>query len=164
LLNSLALPARQPRAMQTGLALFIFTAMAFINVRAYFADFLLNCRYGGDTPTRFASYLGNYLRTLDRETTVYLLSNETLRYGTHMSVDFLSKSLPVKNIDGPISEIQPDINTAVVAIGPRADELRQWARDNPGGSLHQEYDCGNLMLLAYWLRGDPQPIRISLTQ
>ena len=150
LLNLLALPARQPRAVQAGLALFIFAAIAFTNVRAYFVDFIPNCRYGGDTPTRFASYLGNYLRTLDRETTVYLLSNETLRYGTHMSVDFLSKSLPVKNVDSPVSEIQPDINTAIVAIGPRADELRQWARDNPGGHLHQEYDCGNLMLLAYW--------------
>jgi len=121
------------------------------NTRAYYVDFLNQCRFGGDTATRFASYLGKYLGTLDREAAVYLLSSEELRYGTHSSVDFLSKSLPVTNIDGPVADVQPGVDTAVIAIGPRADELRQWASTHPGGKLHQEFDCGKLMLSAYWL-------------
>jgi hypothetical protein len=66
-------------------------------------------------------------------------------------VDYLSKSLPVTNVDGPVTDIQPNIDTAIIAIAPRADELRDWTRNHPGGKLRQEFDCGKLMLLAYWL-------------
>jgi hypothetical protein len=151
ILKALTATARKPQLAGVGLAVLVLLAITLYNARAYYVDFLQQCRYGGDTSTRFASYLGKYLSTLDRETTVYLLSNEGLRYGTHPSVDYLSKSLPVTNVDGPVTDIQPDIDTAIIAIAPRADELRQWARDKPGGTLHQEFDCGNLMLLAYRL-------------
>ena len=151
ILNVVTAPARKPQLARLGLASVILLTITLFNVRTYYVDFLQQCRFGGGTATRFASYLGKYLGTLDRETTAYLLSNEEMRYGTHMSVDYLSKSLPVTNIDGPVTEIRPDINTAIIAIAPRADELREWTRDNPGGKLHQEFDCGNLMLLAYWL-------------
>ena len=151
ILKALSAPTSQPRRVQIGLAALILVSVALYDARAYYVDFLQQCRYGGDTATRFASYLGKYLTTLDRETTVYLLSDEGLRYGTHMSADYLSRSLPVTNVDGPITEIQPDINTAIIAIAPRADELRQWTRDHPGGKLHQEFDCDKLMLVAYWL-------------
>lgn len=151
IVKALTAAARQPQVASVGLAALVLSTIALYNTRAYYVDFLQQCRFGGDSRTRFASYLGKYLSTLDRETAVYLLSNEGLRYGTHPSVDFLSKSLPVKNVDGPVTDIQPDINTAIIAIEPRADELRQWARNYPGGKLHQEFDCGSLMLLAYWL-------------
>jgi hypothetical protein len=151
ILKALAAPTRQPQLAQIGLAALILVAVTLYDTRAYYLDFLQQCRYGGDTPTRFASYLGKYLTTLDRETEVYLLSNADLRYGTHMSVDYLSKSLPVTNVDGPVTDIQPNIDTAIIAIAPRADELRDWTRNHPGGKLHQEFDCGKLMLLAYWL-------------
>jgi hypothetical protein len=68
-----------------------------------------------------------------------------------MSVDFLSRNLPVQNVPGPASDLQPEVNLTVIAIPPRADELRAWARDHPGGNLHVEYDCDQLMLLAYHL-------------
>lgn len=151
ILKALSAPTSQPHKVQIGLAALILVSVMLYDARAYYVDFLQQCRYGGDTATRFASYLGKYLTTLDRETKVYLLSDEGMRYGTHMSADYLSKSLPVTNVDGAIDEIRPDINTAVIAIAPRADELRQWTRNYPGGKLHQEFDCGNLMLLAYWL-------------
>jgi Dolichyl-phosphate-mannose-protein mannosyltransferase len=152
ILKALSAPASQPHRVQIGLAVVILLSVALYDMRAYYVDFLQQCRYGGDTATRFASYLGTYLATLDRETTVYLLSDEGQRYGTHMSVDYLSKSLPVINVDGPVTEIQPGINTAIIAIAPRADELRQWTRDYPGGKLRQEFDCGKLMLTGYWLQ------------
>jgi hypothetical protein len=151
IVKALSAPASQSHWDQIGLAALILVSVALYDTRAYYIEFLQQCRYGGDTETRFASYLGKYLTTLDRETTVYLLSNEGMRYGTHMSADYLSKSLPVTNVDGPITEVQPGINTAVVAIGPRADELRQWASNYPGGKLHQEFDCNRLMLTAYWV-------------
>jgi 4-amino-4-deoxy-L-arabinose transferase-like glycosyltransferase len=151
IVKTLAAPARKPQVAGVALAALVLATITLYNTRAYYVDFLQQCRFGGDTATRFASYLGKYLSTLDRETTVYLLSNEGLRYGTHPSVDFLSKSLPVKNVDGPVTDIQPDIDTVVIATSPRADELREWTRNNPGGKLHQEFDCGNLMLLAYQL-------------
>ncbi len=149
--KALTAAARNPHLAEIGLAVLILMTIMLYNTRAYYVDFLQQCRFGGDSRTRFASYLGKYLGTLDRETTVYLLSNEGQRYGTHPSVDFLSKSLPVHNVDGPVTDIQPDINTAIIAIESRADELRQWTRNYPGGKLRQEFDCGNLMLLAYWL-------------
>jgi hypothetical protein len=139
------------RPTDVGVVAFILVAIALLNIRAYYFDFALHCRYGEGLGTRFASYLGNYLRSLDREATVYLLSNEELRYGTHLSVDFLGNNLPVTNVPGLASEIRPGAGTTVIAIGTRADELRDWTRDHPGGSLHQEYDCENLMLLAYRL-------------
>jgi 4-amino-4-deoxy-L-arabinose transferase-like glycosyltransferase len=151
IVKALAAPARRPQWAMAGLVALVLLAITAYNTRAYYIDFLQQCRFGSDTATRFASYLGKYLNTLDRETTVYLLSSEGLRYGTHPSVDFLSKSLPVTNVDEPVSEIQPGINTAIIAIEPRADELRQWARDYPGGKLRQDFDCGKLMLTAYWL-------------
>ncbi len=151
IVRALTASARKPQVAEIGLAALVLLAITSYNARSYYIDFLQQCRFGGDTSTRFASYLGKYLSTLDRETTVYLLSNDGLRYGTHPSVDFLSKSLPVKNVDGPAANIRPDIDTVVIAISPRAEELREWTRSNPGGKLHQEFDCGNLMLLAYQL-------------
>lgn len=150
-ITALSAPARRPRWAAAGLAVLVLIVIAGYNTRAYYVDFLQQCRFGGDTATRFASYLGKYLNTVDRETNVYLLSNESLRYGTHPSVDYLSKSLPVTNLDGPVADIQPGIDTAVIAIAPRADELREWAQHYPGGKLHQEFDCGKLILTAYWL-------------
>jgi hypothetical protein len=127
----------------------LLAAVALLNVRAYFFDFAAQCRFGGDTQTRFASYLGSFLHTVDREASVYLLSDDLLQYGTHSSVDFLSGGLPVTNQPGPVQDIVVEPNTAVIAIAARADELRAWARANPGGHLERHYDCDALMLMAY---------------
>ncbi len=137
---------RRARLMVTGAAL---VAAGTLNVRTYFIDFAAQCRYGGDPQTRFASYLGSFLRPLDREMTVYLLSDNIFQYGTHSSVDFLSNRLPVTNVPEPVDTVVFEPNTAVIAIAERADELRVWARAHPGGELERQYDCEELMLLAY---------------
>lgn len=138
--------SRRARLIVAGAAL---AAVFALNVRTYFIDFAAQCRYGGDPQTRFASYLGSFLRPLDREMTVFLLSDDIFQYGTHSSVDFLSNRLPVTNVPEPIDTLVFEPNTAVIAIAERADELRAWARAHPGGSLERHYDCEQLMLMAY---------------
>jgi hypothetical protein len=127
----------------------LFAAILWLNTDIYFNDFVGRCRFGGDLGTRFASYFGNYLRGLDRESTVYLLSSDEARYGPHRSVEFLSRKMPVTNVDGPASETKTGPNTVIVTSPLRAEELRDWAKANPGGKLHYEYDCDKLILLAY---------------
>lgn len=141
-------PRRFPRV---AVSLAVVGAIALLNIRAYFYDFVAQCRYGGDPQTRFASYLGSYLGTLDREAEVYLLSDDVFRYGTHSSVDFLSDSLPVTNVPETADSLPVASNQVVIAIAARADELRAWARLHPGGELERQYDCDNLMLMAYVL-------------
>jgi hypothetical protein len=147
-LLSLHEPGRRT-ARQVLLSLLILAVLT-LNLRAYFIDFAGQCRYGGDPQTRFASYLGNYLRTLDRGAKVYLLSDDVFLYGTHSSVDFLSRGLPVTNWTASVNELKQGPSMAIVAPPSRVDELLDWADDHPGGKLHREYDCDKLMLLAYF--------------
>ncbi len=137
------------RAVRLSISTFVLTAVLALNLRTYFVDFAQRCRYGGDAQTRFASYLGNYLRTLDRQMTVYLLSDEIFRYGTHDSASFLSSNFPVTNVADPVTSLAPRPNTVIIASPNRMDELQAWARENPGGQLQQQSDCENRILLAY---------------
>jgi hypothetical protein len=139
---------RNSRNLIVGL---IIVSMAVLNLKSYFIDFASRCRYGGDDVTRFASYLGNYLRQVDRSATTYLLSDQTFMYGTHGSVDFLSGGLSVTNVPGDAEDLDETPNMVVIAVPTRVDELRQWAKENPGGKLDLEYDCSKLMLGAYRL-------------
>ena len=148
-LNVLALTAPDRRPIRIGVLACFVGAIALINLQSYFVDFATQCRYGGGLGTSFASYLGHYERTLKPETTVYLLSSDSLRYGTHLSVDFLGGGIPVINYPDPVTTLRPEADTVIVAIPDRVNELRDWTRDHPGGSLHYEYDCGQLMLAAY---------------
>jgi hypothetical protein len=101
--------------------------------------------------TRFASYLGHYLRALDRNTPVYLLSDSEVRYGTHSSVDFLTGGRPVTNVDEPVRGLAFQTDAIVVAVPARIDELRVWALEHPGGTFQEAFDCQRQMLLAYRL-------------
>jgi 4-amino-4-deoxy-L-arabinose transferase-like glycosyltransferase len=134
------------RRLSTALLLAV---ILLFNARAYFVDFAAQCRYGGDPQTRFASYLGNFLRTLDRDMAVYLLSDDIFLYGTHSSVGFLSRDLPVTNWTASVNDLKQKASTVIIAPPSRIGELRDWAGDHPGGKLHEEYDCEKLMLLAY---------------
>ncbi|MCC6191464.1 MAG: glycosyltransferase family 39 protein, partial [Anaerolineales bacterium] len=144
-------PGQAGRAAARVAAALALLAVAVLNLRTYFSDFVAECQFGGDPQTRFASYLGNYLRGVDREAEVYLLSDENVWYGTHSSVDFLSGQLPVTNVPEPVDTLRAEPNSVIIAISTRADELRAWARANPGGHLERQYDCDQLMLMAYAL-------------
>lgn len=139
---------RNARKLILGL---IIGCIVVLNLKSYFVDFASRCRYGGDGVTRFASYLGNYLRSVDRSATVYLLSDENFLYGTHGSVDFLSGGLPVTNVAGDADDLDAAPNVVVIAVPSRVEELRRWAKDNSGGKLDLQYDCTTLMLAGYRL-------------
>jgi hypothetical protein len=140
-------PGRQ--GVRAGLVTFVFVASLALNFRAYFWDFASQCRHGGEQYTRFASYLGKYLHTVNRHATVYLMSNEIFYYGIHSSVDFLSGARPVNNWPEPLAALTPLPQTVVVAIPSRVTELQEWAAQHPGGQFREQYDCENLMLVAY---------------
>ena len=153
---ALSLVKPSQRWARLALAGSLLAGVLALNVRAYYVDFATQCRYGGDLATRFASYMGNFLRTINPETSVYLLSDNELRYGTHSSVDFLSGGHPVTNWTEPADQLTLSANTIVLAGPTRADELRTWAELQPTGHLVQEFDCTQPMLLAYLPAQSPQ--------
>jgi 4-amino-4-deoxy-L-arabinose transferase-like glycosyltransferase len=120
---------------------FLMVNLLFFNVWEYRVDFAGRCRYGGDQQTRFASYLGTYLQTVRRETTVYLLSDDIFRYGTHASAEFLGMRKAVINVVDPVDSIAVISGDVIIASPNRIDELAAWARQHPGGELKYTYDC-----------------------
>jgi len=126
------------------------SSLLVFNLWTYYVDFAGQCRYGSDDgPTRFASYLGNYARNVDRGDEIYLLSDQIYRVGTHQSVDFLSGKRAIANFNDPMTSLQPRANAVVIASPNRIPELQAWAEAHPDGKVHTEYDCGNLMLYTF---------------
>jgi hypothetical protein len=127
----------------------LFSLLVF-NIWACYFDFAGRCLYGSDSgPARFASYVGNYVRTVDREGQVYLLSDDVYFYGSHPSVDFLSGLHLITNIKDPVDTVQFRRDETIIASPNRITELKDWANNHTEGQLHYEYDCKQAILLAY---------------
>lgn len=141
----------QNRRMYTTVVGLTIAGLLVFNVWAYFFNFAGRCLFSDDDggATRFASYLGNYARTVGRENTTYLLSDGAYFYGSHQSVDFLSNRHPIINIPDPVDTLQAKPNETIIAVPSRVTELRAWADNHPGGDLHYAYDCDDIVLLAY---------------
>jgi 4-amino-4-deoxy-L-arabinose transferase-like glycosyltransferase len=137
------------RQAYTGVAAFLMISLFAFNMWTYFVDFAGKCRYGGDQQTRFASYLGRYLATLPPAETVFLLSDDIFRYGTHLSANFLSHGKLVTNHADPIDSADPAAGEILIASPNRIPELYAWIHEHPGGRLEAFYDCDILFLLAY---------------
>jgi hypothetical protein len=137
------------RLVYAGVAAFVLINLFAFNQWTYFVDFAGKCRYGGDGQTRFASYLGRYLSTLKPMDPVFLLSNEVYRYGTHPSVDFLSRGKSVTNVPDAIDSIDPVSGDILIANPDRINELLAWAHAHPGGQFKAFYDCKTLFVLVY---------------
>lgn len=129
----------------------ILASLFIFNMWTYFFEFAGQCRYGGDPQTRFASYLGNYARTVKRESDIFLLSDDVFVYGSHDSVDFLSGKKKIINVPEPIDTLTAISGEIIIANPRRVEELENWVRTRPGGELHYVYDCKNIILLAYQL-------------
>jgi hypothetical protein len=127
----------------------LLVSLLIFNLSAYYIDFAGRCLYGGDTRTRFASYLGAYAHTLKLESNIYLLSDNNFRYGTHPSVDFLSQGRVILNFDEPVDNLDALRGDTVIASPDRAEELKQWIRRHPGGESQEQFDCTKPLLLAY---------------
>jgi hypothetical protein len=151
LMRVLTLPGTAGAKVRVGLSGLLLLAISLLNLKTYFVDFAGRCRYGGDPQTRFASYLGEYLRSLDPSDEVFLLSDEVFQYGTHGSVDFLSGGLAVQNFPNHVQQLRIAPGRVVIASPPRINELREWIEDNPGGTAVLEHDCTDPILMGYRL-------------
>ncbi len=129
----------------------VILSLLVLNLWTYYGDFAGQCRYGDNLAGRFASYLGNYVRTISSESSIYLLSNDTFFYGSHASVDFLDNRRLIVNFPEPIDQLHLVAGETVIASPDRIAELETWAHDHPGGQLHFQYDCQRQILLAYQL-------------
>jgi hypothetical protein len=127
----------------------ILTGLLIFNLWTYFGEFAGQCRFGGGLGARFASYLGSYVKTIDNELSVYLLSDDTYYYGTHSSTNFLSNDRPIMNFSESIDTLKPVSGETIIAIPERVPELLEWAHAHPGGQLNYRYDCDTVILLAY---------------
>jgi hypothetical protein len=148
-LNAIGADWGRNKATYAGVAAFLLINLFAFNQWTYFVDFAGKCRYGGDAQTRFASYLGRYLKTLQPAETVYLLSDDIFVYGTHLSAVFLSGGKLVTNLPDPIDSVQPVTGEILIASPDRIQELYDWIHEHPGGKLEVFYDCQTLFLLAY---------------
>ena len=150
LLDALGLGWTQARATYMSAVLIILVSIFAVNYWTYYVDFVTRCKYGTDDgPTRFASYLGNTARGIDRFTDIYLLSDPIYFQGSHQSVDFLSNKRKINNIADPVDTLQVRPGEVIIASPNRLDELKTWAENHPGGVIDSQYDCQNLILLAY---------------
>jgi 4-amino-4-deoxy-L-arabinose transferase-like glycosyltransferase len=149
LLSTFDISYEKQRGVYLGIIGSLLASLLIFNTWVYFNDFAGQCRYGGDSQTRFASYLGNFARSTERESRLYLLSNDTFEYGTHPSVDFLSQNRKITNVSGEIDSIRVISGDILIANPDRIDELLAWADEHPGGLAHLEYDCTKKMLFSY---------------
>ena len=121
------------------------------NIGTYFGEFAGRCQYGGNLESRFASYLGNYVAGFQKEARVYLLADEIYFYGSHPSVDFLSRSHPITNVIDPLETQTYGSGDILVASPKRIGELEDWIHAHPGGQIEYKYDCATKILLGYVL-------------
>jgi hypothetical protein len=126
----------------------ILASLLFFNMWTYYGDFAGQCRYGNPVD-RFASYLGSYVKTIDNELSVYLLSDGQYFYGSHGSTDFLSEKRKIVNFSDSIDMLDVVSGETIIANPQRIPELEAWAHEHPGGLLNYKYDCDNTILLAY---------------
>ena len=127
----------------------VLLGLLILNAWTYFGDFAGQCRFGGNLAGRFASYLGSYVKTLESESSVYLLSDGQFFYGSHASTDFLSQHRPIINHSDPIDSLRAIHGETIIANPDRIKELEDWVRLHPGGKVHYVYDCQNTILMAY---------------
>ena len=139
----------------TARTVYVFSASAILasllafSLWTYYGDFAGQCRFGGDLPGRFATYLGGYAGSIDNELPVYLLSDDLYFYGSHASTDFLSGKRKITNFPDSIDTLNPVSGETIIANPERITELETWARAHPGGQLQYNYDCTRTILVAY---------------
>ena len=130
----------------------LLICLAWINLSAYFIDYVGQCRYSGNLTSRFASYMGSYTKTINFGSPIYLLSDGTFKAGTHGSTDYLNDHRVIVNVDEPLDSWSPNSGDTIIASPDRIKELEAWMKTHPGGKPDYVFDCKNLILLAYTVR------------
>ena len=127
----------------------VLVSLLVFNLWTYYGDFAGQCRYGDNLAGRFASYLGKYVKTVDSQSDIYLLSNNIYSYGTHASTYFLSQTRPVTNLPAPVDSVEFVSGETIIASPDRITELLTWVHAHPGGQLQYQHDCSRTILVAY---------------
>jgi hypothetical protein len=127
----------------------VLISLIATNLWTYYGEFARNCLYADDIVGRFASYMGSYASTLSPQNSIYLLSNDFYRYGTHPSTDFLSGSHPITNVPNSVDTLTIKPGESIISNPDRFNELEVWASTHPGGQLHYFYDCSKTILVVY---------------
>ena len=149
-LKALGMGWPQMRKTYATVTALILVSLLVFNVWAYYFQFAGRCQYGtDDPPTRFASFLGNYARSISKENETFLLRDDTYFYGSHQSVEFLSGHRLITNVPEAVDTLQAKPRETIIASPNRIVELRTWADSHPGGEIHYEYDCDQTILMAY---------------
>jgi hypothetical protein len=129
----------------------MLVSLAVFNLWTYFYDFAGQCKYGADTQTRFASYLGKYASQVSKNSDIYLLADDIYFYGSHLTVDYLSEKRPITNVKESIDSVSMYTGDTIIANPNRVQELKDWARLHPGGKMDSRYDCDKIILFSYQL-------------
>jgi len=137
------------RSAYVSVTLLVLLSLMATNLWTYFGEFAGRCLYADNTAGRFASYMGSYAATVRPEDSIFLLSNDIYRYGTHPSTDFLSGKRPITNVPGPADTLTLKSGESIIASPDRIEELETWATAHPGGKLQYTYDCSKVILVSY---------------
>jgi hypothetical protein len=154
-----ALEVNYRRLLANGIVAIVAVTVIALNVNLYFGQFVGRCMYSG-IGTRQAGLFGNYLAQIDGDAQAFVLPNEFgFRYGNFPSIEFLSRRMPIENIDEPLGAQPPAALAAasasefVVAVPPeRNGELTQLAAWYPQGAVVPVDDCGNTILTLFHVR------------
>jgi len=134
------------------LTVVLLAVVGTVNLKYYFRDYALSCRYE-DPTTRLASYIGSYYGRLDGAYSAYMLTAPRLVYGTHPSVDFLDGNRPIHDLRDPLESPPSTADftlPAVFFLAPeRRDELRFLKQSLPRGRDEVLNDCGEPILYVY---------------
>ena len=149
ILNAVGLAWDHNRTAYASITVLVLLSLIMTNLWTYFGEFAGRCLYADNTAGRFASYMGSYAATERPEDSIYLLSNDIYRYGTHPSTDFLSGKHPITNVPGPADSLTMRSSESIIASPDRIDELEAWAANHPGGQLQYTHDCSKVILVSY---------------
>ena len=149
ILGALGLAWEKSRVRYALFAGLVLVSLLATNLWTYYGEFAGRCLYADNTVGRFASYMGSYAGTVRPEDSIYLLSNDIFRYGTHASTDFLSGSHPIINVPDSVDTLTIKPGESILAVPDRFNELENWAAAHPGGQLHDFYDCKKIILVVY---------------
>jgi hypothetical protein len=149
LLTTLAVGWNEARLAYAFTVTALLAGLLIFNIWMYYGEFASQCRYIGDQPGRFASYLGSELQDIDNGNQVYLLSDDVFLFGSHSSTLFLSKRRVAVNWNEPLESLTPVSGETIIASPHRIAELQEWALAHPGGQQHVVYDCDTIILFSY---------------
>ncbi len=149
ILEVLGLGWEKSRNAHAAVTTVLLANLLVFNLWTYYDNFNGKCLYGDDLAGKFASYVGDFAHSLDRGSTIYILSNDIYSYGTHASAQFLGEGRNILNFPDPVDQLALARGDTIIANPDRITELDQWAFTQSQGNLHPVFDCTNEIMLIF---------------